>query len=83
MARRVPWRSDCMVQAMAAQRWLASSNIPSTMTIGVRKDAPEGFGAHAWLQVGDAMVTGGDFSSYVAIEISGPALGLEPGAGKS
>ena len=86
IALRVPWRSDCMVQAMAAQSWLARYKIPSTMTIGVRKDAPSalgpsalgssalgpsGFGAHAWLAVGDFLVTGGDISGYVAIEVHG------------
>lgn len=86
IALRVPWRSDCMVQAMAAQNWLARYKIPSTMTIGVRKDAPSalgpsalgssalgpsGFGAHAWLAVGDFLVTGGDISGYVAIEVHG------------
>jgi hypothetical protein len=81
IALRVPWRSDCMVQAMAAQNWLARYKIPSTMTIGVRKDVPSalgpsglgpsGFGAHAWLAVGDFLVTGGDISGYVAIEVHG------------
>ena len=69
VALRVPWRSDCMVQAMAAQSWLASYGITSTMTIGVRKDAPEGFGAHAWLSAGGVLVTGGDISSYVEIDV--------------
>jgi hypothetical protein len=81
IALRVPWRSDCMVQAMAAQNWLARYKIPSTMTIGVRKNVPSalgpsglgpsGFGAHAWLAVGDFLVTGGDISGYVAIEVHG------------
>ncbi|WP_295634738.1 lasso peptide biosynthesis B2 protein [Novosphingobium sp.] len=71
IALRVPWRADCMVQAIAAQNWLGRYNIPSTMTIGVRKDAAAGFGAHAWLAVGDVLVTGGDISGYVAIEVSG------------
>lgn len=77
VALRVPWRSDCMVQAMAAQRWLARYGIASAMTIGVRKDAPQGFDAHAWLSVGDVLITGGDISSYVAIEVrsSGLAIG--------
>ncbi len=68
LARRLPWRADCMVQAMAAQRWLRRAGIASTMTIGVRKDVRDGFGAHAWLMVGDVIVTGGDISSYVVIE---------------
>ena len=74
VALRVPWRSDCMVQAMAAQSWLGRYGIASTMTIGVRKDAPEGFGAHAWLSAGDILVTGGDISAYVAIEVPSSTL---------
>ena len=74
VASRVPWRSDCMVQAMAAQYWLGRYGIASTMTIGVRKDAPEGFGAHAWLSAGGILVTGGDISSYVAIEVPSSTL---------
>ena len=69
VALRVPWRSDCMVQAMAAQSWLGRYGIASTMTIGVRKHAPEGFGAHAWLSAGDILVTGGDISGYVEIDV--------------
>ena len=80
VALRVPWRSDCMVQAMAAQSWLASYGITSMMTIGVRKDAPEGFGAHAWLSVGEVLVTGGDISSYVAIDVRSANLEAGPPA---
>lgn len=58
-----------MVQAMAAQSWLTRYGIASTMTIGVRKDAPEGFGAHAWLSAEDVLVTGGDISGYVEIDV--------------
>ena len=62
-AARVPWRSDCFVQALAGQAWLASQGIGSELFIGVRKDA-EGFAAHAWLRHDEITVTGGDFSSY-------------------
>lgn len=63
-AGRVPWRSDCFVQALAAQYWLAQSGIGSELHIGVRTDVPGGFAAHAWLRHGDLTVTGGDFSAY-------------------
>ena len=63
----LPWRSDCLVQALAAQRWLAGHGIGSDICIGVRKPAGQEFGAHAWLKVGDRVVTGGDISSYSAL----------------
>src|SRR3954468_17178924 len=32
-ACRVPWRSDCLVRARAAQRWLARKGVPTEMFI--------------------------------------------------
>lgn len=64
VAARVPWRADCLVQALAAQRWLERRGIGSALSIGVSNNAAEGFLAHAWLKVGDELVTGGDISPY-------------------
>jgi hypothetical protein len=66
MGLRVPWRSDCVVQALAARRWLARRGIGSHLCIGVR-NGEQGFQAHAWLKVGDRIVTGGDVSSYAEL----------------
>ena len=66
MAARVPWRSDCLVQALAARRWLARAGVASDVCVGVRKDE-QGFQAHAWLRVGERIVTGGDISSYAEL----------------
>jgi hypothetical protein len=63
---RVPWRSDCLVKARAAQRWLAREGIPTEMFIGVRKDRGA-FEAHAWLRHEGKTVTGGDFSGYAPL----------------
>jgi Transglutaminase-like superfamily len=65
---RVPWRSDCLVQALAARRWLAGAGIDTALCIGVRSEAL-GFEAHAWLIAGDLAVTGGDSSSYAPFAI--------------
>ena len=67
VAARVPWRSDCFVQALAAQRWLQRKNIPSALMIGTRKDADGAFQAHAWLTCNDRIITGGDVSGYVPL----------------
>ena len=66
MGERMPWRSDCVVQALAARRWLARGGIASNVCIGVRKDARD-LQAHAWLKVGERIVTGGDVSTYAEL----------------
>ena len=64
MGARVPWRSDCLVQALAAQRWLRNRGVATSLVIGVRKPTPADFEAHAWLMAGDRVVAGGEVSSY-------------------
>ena len=66
-ASRVPWRSDCLVQAIAAERWLASMGVPTVLFIGARKDEHSQFLAHAWLTVGDTIVTGGNIREYATL----------------
>ena len=66
MSARVPWRSDCLVQALAAHRWLQRASVSSDVCLGVRKDE-QGFKAHAWLKVGKRIVTGGDTSIYAEL----------------
>ena len=63
---RVPWRSDCLIQALAAQRWLARAGIAAPIDIGVRNAGA--FEAHAWLVVGGKIVTGGDISGFTPFE---------------
>jgi hypothetical protein len=71
----VPWRSDCLVQALAARRWLAAEGIATALHLGARRadgrdtrrdrEARSSLEAHAWLTCGDRIVTGGDISGYV------------------
>ena len=61
---RLPWRSDCLVQALAAQRWLATYYIASKIEIGVRRDANSKFLAHAWLIQGGKVVLGGETRDF-------------------
>lgn len=67
---RVPWRSDCLVQCLAARRWLATFGIPARIQIGMKREPRDGCKdallAHAWLAVGDIVVTGGDVSDFAA-----------------
>lgn len=65
-ARYVPWRSDCLVQALAARRWLARHGIESRLVIGVPQQKGPRFEAHAWLLSHGITVTGGDVARYNA-----------------
>lgn len=67
VAARVPWRADCLVQALAARRWLHGCGVDSELYLGTRKDRPAGFEAHAWLCVEGRVVTGGDISGFVPL----------------
>ncbi len=64
IADRLPWRSDCLIQAIAAQNWLARSGLVSEIQIGVERSQESPFGAHAWLIHEGKLVTGGDISRY-------------------
>ena len=67
VAARLPWRADCLVQALAAQRWLRRKGVATMLNLGVPRDKPTDFEAHAWLTAGDRIVTGGDVSAYVPL----------------
>jgi hypothetical protein len=60
IAHRTPWDSNCLAQSIAAKRMLQRRGIPSTLYLGVTKDAddPKHLDAHAWLQCGDEILTG-------------------------
>lgn len=64
-ARRTPWRSECLEQAIAAKAMLRRRGIASTLYLGM---AREPVAAHAWLRVGDLNVTGGrDVGRYAVV----------------
>jgi hypothetical protein len=56
-SRRTPWKSTCLVQALAGCRILQKRGIPGCLTLGVsaRRGIRE---AHAWLRSGDYILTG-------------------------
>ncbi|WP_084439970.1 lasso peptide biosynthesis B2 protein [Erythrobacter dokdonensis] len=64
LSARLPWRSDCLVQAIAGQNWLGSAGLASEIQIGVQRSSESGFGAHAWLVHDGKLVSGGDISPY-------------------
>ena len=67
IARRLPWRADCLVQALAGQRCLGASGLASRVVIGAETSSAAGFSAHAWLVCGERVVTGGDISRYTPL----------------
>jgi len=63
----LPWRGDCLVQALAARRWLGHNGIATALHLGVHKDLSVNFEAHAWLTAGDKVVTGGTITEYIPL----------------
>lgn len=57
----VPWESKCLVQAVVAKILLKKREIHSTLYLGVRKtDDGSSLEAHAWLDVGEQTILGGE-----------------------
>lgn len=67
LSDRLPWRSDCVIQAIAAQNWLSSFGAASEIQIGVENPKDGEFGAHAWLLYRESVITGGDIDRYHVI----------------
>ncbi len=67
LSDRLPWRSDCLIQAIAGQNWLRSLGEAGEIQIGVENPKDGEFGAHAWLMLGETIVTGGDIERYQVI----------------
>src|SRR5262249_17916774 len=63
-AQTVPWRSDCLIKTIAADRWLRRHHLQPDFYLGVTKDEKGVFAAHAWLCYGDITVTGGKYGQY-------------------
>ena len=56
--RHMPWKSECLVQAMAVKGMLKLRGIPSTIYLGLAKDENQNLKAHAWLRSGNMVVVG-------------------------
>lgn len=66
-AARVPWRADCLVQVIAADRWLRRHGHAPRFHIGVDRPGGDAFVAHAWLTCGGVTVTGGDPARFTVL----------------
>jgi len=74
-AARVPWRSDCLLQAMAADRWLRRHAFKSDFFLGVTRKDDGALDAHAWLACGPIQITGGRVDGYVGLMEPSPPPG--------
>lgn len=63
-ALRLPWRADCLVQALAGQTMLLRRGIATSIAVGTARQADGSFEAHAWLLYGPEVILGGDISRY-------------------
>jgi hypothetical protein len=59
-ARRLPWHSTCLCQALAAAIMLRRMGIAGTLHLGVGRDMDGALSFHAWLRCSDLIVTGGE-----------------------
>ena len=66
-APRMPWRSDCLPRALAAERWLRRCRLQPRLFIGVSKEATGGLKAHAWLQCKGVTVVGGEIRHFTVL----------------
>lgn len=64
--KRVPWRADCLVQALAARLWLDRSGTAATLRLGARR-VDGAILAHAWLELDGIPVSGGAPSAALAM----------------
>lgn len=58
-SRRLPWRCKCLEQAIAGKIMLRRRGIANVLWLGAANDRERGLAAHAWLQSGARVITGG------------------------
>ena len=58
-SRGTPWHNSCLVQAIAGRWMLLRRGLPYVLYFGILKDESGVFKAHAWLQSGTRILTGG------------------------
>lgn len=57
-AGRMPWKAECLVQALAATLLARFRRLPSTLYLGVAYSDAGQLQAHAWLRCGPLIITG-------------------------
>lgn len=65
------WKSECLVKAFVASRFLKRDNIPGTVYMGVSRDEQGKMIAHAWTKCGEYLVTGGSGEKFTVTGLWG------------
>ncbi|UQZ34886.1 stage V sporulation protein S [Paenibacillus sp. PK3_47] len=77
-SRVTPWKSTCMVRAVAGLKMLEKRGIESTLYMGVARDKKGQMAAHAWLRSGAYYVSGDDtMKGFVVVEKFAKVLQVE------
>jgi hypothetical protein len=71
-ARYLPWRTDCLIQCLAARSILDRRGLGHEFFIGARRDVPGGFLAHAWMGSSGVPIVGGTGEGFDVILGQGP-----------
>jgi len=79
LGRRLPWMSQCLVQAVAATWMLQRRRIPSTLYFGLAKDVSGQLEAHAWVRSGTQVLTGARGRDAFTVVATFAAPGLSTG----
>jgi hypothetical protein len=68
-AKRLPWRTKCIEQGLAAQRMLRQTGVDAVLHYGARHDPHSGrLEAHVWVSVaGETIIGGEDASGFAEI----------------
>ena len=51
------WKNICLVKSVAARLMLKRRGIPSVLTLGLQFEYGKKLSAHAWIKVGDFLIT--------------------------
>lgn len=66
-ARNLPWRTDCIVRVIAADRMLRRRGLVPEFYLGATRRADGSFAAHAWLRCRGIPVAGGDGAEFTVL----------------
>ena len=65
LATRTPWKSTCLVKALAANKMLQQRKINHKLHFGVARSLDTKFEAHAWVTVkGEVLIGGGNLEEF-------------------
>jgi hypothetical protein len=76
-AARLPWRSLCFQQSLAAQLMLRRRGISSVLYYGAAQDDRSGLHAHVWVRYGEMDVIGGEIAHRFVVLATFPPQRLK------